>query len=174
MKKSIALFFILFFSIYINAYSFSVKSIFPTKDSIVVKTTFEKPTNDALQALANMKIATTEKLIGRKLTFKEKIALTILKLKIKNGLRRPDETKLKEGIKARNLGILSIVLVLFFTPAGIVLAILAINKANKALKQNPEDYEAKTGRILGIVSLGIALLLAIAIVLVLAFFLFRI
>ena len=97
-----------------------------------------------------MKTADIEKVIGRKLKFKEKLALKILSFK--NKKTSSEYVSSEEGIRAKRLGTLSLIFFLIW-PLSIVLAIKAIIKADKVLKKNPHDDAAKQGKSRGIMSL---------------------
>ena len=104
MKKSIILFFLVLFVSEINAFNFSRKTVSPPNHSVVVKPTVENPSNAALQALLKMKTTDIEKMLGRKLKFKEKIALKILKFRSKKALNNFEDVKSEEGVKAKKIG----------------------------------------------------------------------
>lgn len=116
------------------------------------------PKNDILipEKFASMKVREIEKIAGRKFSLKEKIAIKILQYKTKKELKKGDESSSKGKIAM----ILSIIgLALIFVPYGILasvpLAILAILLGSKAVKENPQDKQAKAGRIMGFLTLGL-------------------
>jgi hypothetical protein len=118
-----------------------------------------------LGKIATMKTKEVEKLLGRKLTLKEKISLKIAQLKIKKGLRSKEEEKSNKGQTAMILGIIGLacIIIPYGILASIPLAILAIVMGSQAKKANKNDGKAQTGIILGIVTLG---LVALAIIVV--------
>ena len=77
-----------------------------------------------------------------------------------------DRVVTREGKDAQLFGILAVASLIIFPLAAIPLGVLAIVKGSRALKDNPNDAAARTGKILGIVSLGI---LVLAILLLIAF-----
>ena len=79
-----------------------------------------------------------------------------MQYKTKKELKKGDESSSKGKIAM----ILSIIgLALIFVPYGILasvpLAILAILLGSKAVKENPQDKQAKAGRIMGFLTLGL-------------------
>ena len=161
-----ALFFILLFSIQINTFSFSAKDISVTNCKTIVVPKLADPTNVALQTLVKMKTADIEKMIGRKLKFKEKIALKILKYK--NRKNTFNDSSSKDGSTSEVLGVCALVTLFIFPFVTIPLAILALVYAKKAKNINPDDKKAHTGTVLAWVSLGILVLLAILIFILIA------
>ncbi|MCU0381067.1 MAG: hypothetical protein MUE58_07735 [Chitinophagaceae bacterium] len=95
---------------------------------------------------------------GRKMSFKDRLALRIMSKKIKKQAYRPgdDLTEADKMAKSsRTIGIIAVVLaaIPFITIiAAIPLGIIAINKASKAKKMGSTK---KTGKVLGIVALAI-------------------
>ncbi len=126
------------------------------------------PPSDVPLSLTTMKVKQVENLLGRKLSFKEKLALKVYKWKEKSHIKAEDGVKSKKGKTAMILGIIA-VSVLFIPYVGIAtipLAILAIIFGNQAKKADPNDGQAKAGVILGWVALGLVVL---AIIIALAF-----
>lgn len=120
---------------------------------------------DLLKSLAKMKVKDLEKIAGRKLSLKEKVGFYILKLRLKR--QSNNETATDNGKTAFLLGLLSLLclFVPFVNFASIFLAIIAIVIGNKELKQNPSNHKAKTGVILGWITIGLivaALILIVA------------
>ena len=172
MKKAIILISVLLLAIHTNTFSFSNTAISINTYGDIVKPSSDNPANAALQVLVKMKTTDIEKVIGRKLKFKEKLALIVLKLKVKtNGF---NDVKSKDGNSSQTLGIISIVTLFLFPIVTIPLGILAIIYGNKALKINPNDKAANTGKILGIISLALLLLIIILVVAIIASFTNRI
>ena len=118
-----------------------------------------------IEKVASMKIKEAEKLLGRKLSLKEKIAFKIAQLKIKKDLKAKEKGKPSKGQAAMVLGIIGLACVLI--PYGIIasipLAIIAIIQGSQAKKENHNDGKAQAAIVLGIVTLG---LIALAIILV--------
>ncbi len=129
--------------------------------------TVNDPLPDKSKSFANilsMKTKDVEKIIGRKLSLREKIGLKIAKWKAKNFFRDGEPTE-----KQKHLGVLSLIFgatgLLFtfiFFPVGIGLAIAGLILGIKSVKGN-----GNVPAILGIVFSGVAialLLLALAFV----------
>jgi len=99
------------------------------------------------------------RITGKKLTIKEKIALSIVRHKLKKvAAHADDHDKNKNlGKTALILGILSLVTLIipFLDIASIPLAILAIILVSKAKRLDPHDKRARTAITLGIVTLGL-------------------
>src|SRR6185295_12086927 len=103
-----------------------------------------------------------QKLIGRKLTLKEKLSFLILKHTSK---RKAQSSK---GSTALGFGIagLAILLIGLFVPFvgwfALAAGILAIVLGNKAKKEDPSDKKAHTAVTLGWITIGIFVLAVIA------------
>jgi len=122
-----------------------------------------KPPGMAYEKLASLKTKEIQKIIGRKLTFKEKISLLVLKHTFKK------EAQTKKGNTALIFGIVGVGLLLIglFVPfvilGAIAAAIVAIVLGSSAKRLDPSDGKAQAGVLLGWITLGaIALLLIIA------------
>ena len=136
--------------------------------------TLPKPDNttiylaeEAYKKLTSLKIKEIQKLIGRKLTLKEKISLLILKHTTRKA------TQSKKGNTALIFGIVGIGLLIIglFVPfvllASIAGAIVAIILGSNAKKIDPSDGKARAAVLLGWITLGaIALLLILAAIVV--------
>jgi hypothetical protein len=156
----------LFILVLIIFSSFSVSTaikIDPSKDPV---TKVAMP----LDKIASMKTKEAEKILGRTLTLKEKIAFKIAQHKIKKGLKAKEEGKSTKGQTAMILGIVGIacILIPYGLLAAIPLAILAIVFGSQAKKINKNDGKAQAGIILGIVTLGLVALAIIIVALILA------
>ncbi len=118
--------------------------------------------------LRSMKIRDAEKLLGRKMKLKEKLAFKAFQWSIKKGFYPAKSSdKSKKGNTAMILGIVAIasLFVPYLSIAAIPCAILAIIFGNQAKKINPNDGQAKAGVILGWVTIGLFILaLTIALV----------
>ncbi|MES1216919.1 MAG: hypothetical protein ABUT20_15495 [Bacteroidota bacterium] len=122
-----------------------------------------------MDRLAKMKIKEAEKILGRKLTLKEKIAFKIAQLKIKKGLKAKAEGTPSKGQTAFILSLIGLCLLIvpYAGIASLPLAIIGLVMGSKAKKENPDDNKAKTAIILSLVTLGLivlAVLLVIAII----------
>lgn len=132
------------------------------------------PMNDPLpkgampiEKIASMKMREAEKILGRKLTLKEKIALKFTQHKIKKELRAKEKGKPSKGQSAFILSLigLCILFVPYLSIAALPLAIIGLVQGSKAKKENPNDSKAQTAIILSIITLA---LIAIALILVIA------
>ncbi|MDZ4793483.1 MAG: DUF4190 domain-containing protein [Bacteroidota bacterium] len=122
---------------------------------------------DPLEYFSTLSMKEVQQLVGRKLKFKEKIAVKFLQWKMRKGFSpsRVSEKKDK-GKTAMIFGIIA--LASLFIPvvgglASLVFAILALVFGYQAKKANPEDRKANTGIILGWVTIGL-FVIAVAIV----------
>ena len=110
-----------------------------------------------LDKIASMKTKEAEKIIGRKMTLKEKISFKITQYKIKRALKDKENGKASKGQTAFILSLISLC-VLFIPYLGIAslpLAIIGIVMGAQAKKENPNDKKANTAIILGIITLGL-------------------
>lgn len=121
--------------------------------------------------ISQMKMKDLKKALGRKLTFKEKIAFLVLKHKAKKA-----ESK-DEGESALTMGFISIGLLLvgLFVPyviiGAFVAAILALVMGGMAKKQGSDNRKAKLAQLLGGITLiSIAVIILAAVLLVAAIF----
>lgn len=128
-----------------------------------------------LQYFSTLSMKEVQKLAGRKLKLKEKIAVKIFQWKIKKELsRKQDADYENKGKTAMIFGIVAVtsllltVLVSFGFLAAIAFSIAAIITGNRALKTNPNDSNAKTGVILGWITAGLIILLTVFIIAFLA------
>ena len=144
--------------------------------SVVPERIMEHPVTSVRPALsvsdiAHWKIRDIQKMMGRKLTLKEKLSIKLYQWTLKHKPRRKEEKNPRTGNTAMILGIIAAAL--FLVPyANIVslpLAILALVLGYKARRADPEDRDARTAIILGWVVIGaFVILLAIAIAIVAA------
>ena len=125
---------------------------------------FIQPPESTLKNVHSLRIKDFQKLIGRKLTLKEKISFLLLKKKLR---QLPDEKE--KGQTAFVLGIigLGLLIVGLFVPyvilGSLVASIMAIVLGTIEKKKNPSDSKAKAGALLGWITLGlIAFLLLLA------------
>jgi cytochrome c-type biogenesis protein CcmH/NrfG len=134
------------------------------------------PVENLYKKIASLKIKDIQKLTGKKFTLKEKIAILILKHKIKRQQKRAArEEKKSEGQTAFTFGIIALVLLIagLFLPyvilGSLIAAIIAIVTGSMAKKKDPNDRKAHAGKLMGWITLGlIALLLALAVALLAA------
>ncbi len=125
-----------------------------------------------LDKISSLKIKEVQKLIGRRLTLKEKIGFTILKQQVKKRGVTAVEKEIKDNGKTSfilgliGLAGLVVPLIGFFS---LPLAIIAIAVGNKAKKLNPDDKKAKTGVIFSWITIGLLVTIMAIVVLVIAF-----
>ena len=122
-----------------------------------------------VEGIAKMKIKEAEKLLGRKLTLKEKIAFKIAQWKLKKGLKAKAEGKSSKGQTAFVLSLIGLCLLIvpYAGIASLPLAIIGLVMGSQAKKADPDDTKAKTAIILSLVTLGLivlAFLLVLAII----------
>jgi hypothetical protein len=129
-----------------------------------------KPLTDPgpwLPDISKMKIKTMEKLLGRKMKLKEKIAFKVLQWKIKKGYSIPKERP-NRGRTAMILGIIGLasLFIPYLNIISIPCTILALVFGYQARNANPQDHKAKTAIVLGWVTVGLyVLVLLIAVIL---------
>ncbi len=164
MKKILFLFMLFVFSVSANP------AVIPASPEIVTAISIKDPVNP-YSYLSSMKTREVEKLLGRKMKLKEKLAFKVFQWKIKKGFY-PGKVN-DNGGKGKTAMILGIIAVAaLFIPyvsvASIPCAIMAIIFGNQAKKINPNDGQAKAGVILGWVALGLLILALILVVAILA------
>ncbi len=107
------------------------------------------------------------KILGRKLSLKEKIALKILRRK-HEPVPPEDRVRTKMGNTSMILGICALGSLLIFPLAMLPCGILAVVYGNKAKKANANDTQARTGVILGWIAIGLFVVLLAALVALIA------
>jgi hypothetical protein len=139
----------------------SAAVIIPPSKNIII------PQGNVYQKIASLKLKDFQKLIGRKLTLKEKIGFLVLKSKIKHR----GKAATTQGHTAMVFGILAIGLFVLglFVPyviiGSFVASIVAIISGSVALKRDKNDRKAFVGKLLGWITLGlIALILILAVI----------
>ena len=150
---------VIFLSIQLSAVAVVVPSVEPAKKTAVA----------GYKSIANMKLKEFQRLVGHKLTFKEKIAFLVLKHRMKRHSADADaDGKLAFGLGLAGLGLLVIGLFVPYVIIGsLVAAILAIVVGGMATKENTDNRKARAGKLLGWLTLGvIALILILATILV--------
>ena len=136
----------------------------PTSNNISI------PFGDICKKIASLRIKDIQKSIGRKLTLKEKISFFIVKQK----LRHQPKESLKEGDIALIFGIAGLVflalyfLLPYFMIASIASAIVAIVSGHKIRKKDPGNKNAKIGKLLGWITVGLITAFFIAILIAFA------
>ena len=110
----------------------------------------------SVKGISEMKVKEFEKMTGKKLSLKEKIAFKILQQKARKQIKAKQKgDPPSKGQTAFILGLIGIIalVVPYVNIVSLPLAILAIIFGNKALKENRGDKKAKTGVILGFLSM---------------------
>jgi hypothetical protein len=117
--------------------------------------------------ITSLKVKDIQKAIGRKLTIKERIGLLFLKKQVK---RKAGESS-KQGQASFILGLASVALLagalILWGPllvGAIITSILAIVFGSMAKKDNPNDKKALAGRLMGWITLGLIVILIIAVI----------
>ena len=109
-----------------------------------------------------MKVRDVQKLTGKKMTLREKIAFGVLKHKMKKKEAGSPKGKTSFILGIAGLGLLVAGL---FIPYVILLAlgaaIIAIVMGSDAARKNPDDRKAHTGKLLGWITLGLICLILI-------------
>jgi len=119
--------------------------------------------------IASMKLKEFQQLVGRKLTFKEKIAFLVLKHQMKRQSKDADtEGQLPFILGLTGIGLL--VIGFFVGPVLIgsfIVAVLAIVTGGMATKKDSENKKARAGKLMGWITLvTLALLLILAAIVV--------
>lgn len=128
------------------------------------------PVGEIYRNIGTMKIKDFQKLVGRKLTIKEKIGFLVLKHK----LNHPAKENKNKGQQSLIFGIVGLGLLIlgFFVPyvilGSLISAILAIVTGSVAKKQDPTDKKAIAGKLLGWITLGLIVLLMILVAIIFA------
>ena len=127
------------------------------------------PSEDVFKKLTSLKTKEVQKLIGRKLTLKEKISFLILKHTTgRKAQSKKGNTALIFGIVGVGLFLIGL-FVPFVILGAIAGAIVAIVLGSGAKNQDPSDQKARAAVLLGWITLGAtALLLIIAAIVVLS------
>ena len=116
-----------------------------------------------LKKISALKIKDLQKLTNRKFTLKEKIVFGILKHKLKKKIHPEENTNKGEMALIFGAGSLAVLLLSFllypFFFGALIAAILAILVGSSALKKDPTDKKAKTGKLLGWITLGLIVLI---------------
>jgi hypothetical protein len=165
MKRTLTLLFLLIF------FTVSQGAILPEPAKPAPAGTAIIPA-DALTSFSKLKMKEVEKLLGRKLTFKEKVAVKIYQWKLRKNIpakfRKGDADK---GKTAMIFGIAGLVFLFLPVPylgglGAIISIIMALVLGYQAKKANPNDKKAKTAIILGWIGVGViiaAIILLVAI-----------
>ena len=152
MKKVITLFLLIFS---VNCFAISV----PVESSMINPGISKEISNPFLtlspSEFIKMNVKDVEKLAGRKLKLKERLAFKILQYKTKKGINKAGKINYSKRSKtAFVLGLLSLATIILI-PVSVTLAVTSIVLASKSLKEDNEDKKAKAAMGLSILSLGI-------------------
>lgn len=129
------------------------------------------PVGDIYKKIADLKVKDIQKLIGRKLTLKEKISFFILKQK----LRHQPKESVNAGDVSLILGIAGLVFLalyflvgFYFMIPAVASAIVAIVTGHRTRKKDPTNKNAKIGKLLGWITVGLITAFFIAILIAFA------
>jgi hypothetical protein len=117
-----------------------------------------------------LKVKDLEKLAGRKFTLREKIALLIIKKK----LRHQEDTNSSEGKTAFSFGIAAAALLILglFVPyvilGSLIASIVAIVMGSSAARKDPNDRKAHSAKLLGWITLGLIAFLILLVAVIIA------
>ena len=143
--------------------SFALPAISTTTPETGSKVILTEP---VLKKITAMKVKDVQKVIGRKLTLKEKIGFWLLKKKLKKQAgdgSKHGETSYILGFVA--LGLLVAGLFLPFVIIGsVVAAVLAIVFGSMAGKRDPADRKGYAGKLMGWITLGLIVALFLILV----------
>jgi hypothetical protein len=127
------------------------------------------PAPDFYKKFSSMKVRDIEKLTGKKMKLRDKIAFGVWKHKMKK-----KEEGSSRGKTSLIFGITGIILVVagLFIPyvilAALAASIIAIVMGSDAIRKNPDDRKASTGKLLGWITLGLICLLLILVLIYVA------
>lgn len=128
----------------------------------------KEPTSITNNYILSLKLKEVKKILGRRLTLKEKVAFTLYKHQLKRQNKNGEEPG-NNGTTSMVLGIagLAALFIPYVQIAAIPCMILALIFGYTSKKKFPKDKNAKTGILLGWIGLG---LVAVGIAVVLATF----
>jgi hypothetical protein len=154
--------------------SFSYAS-FPSVESTPETRSKKVQQNAAARKVIMQQLSTNviEQRLGRKLRFREKMALKVYKWKFKHANLGPETKGSKAGKSSFALGIAGVGLFVLglFVPyviiGSLVAAILAVVIGSPAYKADPSDKKAHSGKLMGWITIGlIALIFIVAAIVV--------
>jgi hypothetical protein len=122
--------------------------------------------------ISKLTIKNVEKLLGRKMKLKEKIAFKVYQWKLKQNFITKDKAHPNRGKTAMILGIIAIgsLFIPYVNIISIPCTVLALVFGYQAKRADPEDRQARTAITLGWITVGLYVLaLIIAVLFVLAF-----
>lgn len=149
----------------LSSFRLAAIAVSKTNEPIVSKTITR---DELMMKIVSLKMKDMQKMLGRKLSLREKVAVLILKQRLKHSARensQPGNTALIFGISGAAL----LVLGLFLAPlliGALIAALIAIVIGSIAKKRHPSDGKAHAAVLLGWITLVLLaiLLLAAAIV----------
>ena len=142
--------------------SYSAEIIPPTKEIILSGT--------AVNKVVSLKIKDVQKMIGRKLTLKEKIGFLLVRHQLKHKAE-PKKSLSHTALICGIVGVIALVGGLFIPPLLIVAlvgSILSLVLGTIARKDDRSDKKALAAMLLGWITLGLLALLLLVIVIILA------
>lgn len=154
-----------------GSYATSTPSSAYSSEPEIQKTIYPTP---QLTDILKLKVRDIEKITGKKLKLKEKIAFKFLQWQIKKGLRiTREEPKKNKGKTALIFGIIGLAGLITPIPIvgglmALVGIILALVLGYQAKNENPDDKNAKTAIVLGWIGVGLFVLAVAIVVAVLA------
>ncbi|MBC7872899.1 MAG: hypothetical protein H7Y01_02825 [Ferruginibacter sp.] len=130
-----------------------------TIPAIPVAVQLANPVNP-LTYFSTLSMKEVQKMAGRKLKLKEKIAVKIFQWKIKNGFNPAKEENKDKGLTAMIFGIAGLVALFIPIPyigflASVICTVLALVLGYQAKRADPNDTKAKIAVILGWVTVGL-------------------
>lgn len=127
---------------------------------------------ESMEKISSLKIKEIKKNTGKKFNLIEKISFKLFQHQLKKELNKSisDEPS-KKGKTSKILGIIGLVLLFvpYATLAALPLSIIAIVTGTDAAKENPNDKNARTGKILGWITLGLFVVFLLAALLFIAY-----
>ena len=122
--------------------------------------------------MVKMKVKEAEKILGRKMSLKEKIGFRLAQHKIKREQKKKEEGKNTPGQDAFIVSLIAIcsIVIPYVGIVAFPLAIVSLIMGINAKKKDPKDKKANLAIILSIVKLGLFVLAAIVLALVIAAF----
>lgn len=155
---------VILLGILFSSSQFATAGMTTIKDSSIMA----EPALKSIQLLKSMNLRQVQTLIGRKLSFKEKVGLFAIKHSKIAKTEKPGKERItsKKGRAAFILGISAFggLLIPILGFLAIPAAILAIIFGAQAIKADKNDVQGRTGMILGIVFMGIVILAILVII----------
>jgi hypothetical protein len=119
------------------------------------------PPGPLYSLVTTLKVKDLQKLIGRKLTLKERIGLVVLKSKLKK--KKADNSKMGQTAFIIGIAAVGLLIIGLFVPyvmlASLVASIFAIVFGTSAYKKNNNDRKALAGKLMGWITLGLVVII---------------